>query len=289
MTYIIKRKLRSALGDKVNSSDMANLLQHTQANPIVPSTFQDSLTLNNLVVKRTNRIPYGTDKYPNEEAIRGQVQYDTAQILQAADAHRAGQRLTISNRVVIKLGFWLRKFGTPDGSYYFAIRKVSDDSIIVREAVDLADNLTTTITYKEHTFASPAVANEEVRIMVEYGGDGAGDAANLITTYRQNNDVRTGEDATYYQSSAYTDRTAQSDHAYQYTSIPHSAGYIWMGGSNFHGFDENSVEQTYIHTNDVDDTPVDGATTDPISSNWAFDNAVLINDNKILALLALRK
>jgi len=51
------------------------------------------------------------------------------------------------------------------------------------------------------------------------------------------------------------------------------AGYIWMEGSNFRGFDENAVERKYIHTNDVDDTAVDGATTDPISSNWAYDHA----------------
>ncbi len=50
------------------------------------------------------------------------------------------------------------------------------------------------------------------------------------------------------------------------------AGFIWMEGSNFRGFDENAVERKYIHTDDVDDTPVNGATTDPISSNWAFDH-----------------
>lgn len=50
------------------------------------------------------------------------------------------------------------------------------------------------------------------------------------------------------------------------------AGYIWMEGSNFRGFDQNAVERKYIHTNDVDDTAVNGATTDPISSNWAFDH-----------------
>lgn len=61
--YVVKRKLRSALGDKVDSSDMANLLQHTQSNPVNPSVFQDELTLNRLTVKHRNKIPVGTDKY----------------------------------------------------------------------------------------------------------------------------------------------------------------------------------------------------------------------------------
>jgi len=55
------------------------------------------------------------------------------------------------------------------------------------------------------------------------------------------------------------------------------AGYIWMEGSNLRGFDENAVKRTYIHTDDVDDTPADGATTDPISSNWAYDHAADID------------
>jgi len=147
-------------------------------------------------------------------ATEEQTQYDTALILQTTVSHRGGQRITISNRTVTKLGFWLRKYGNPPGSYYFSIRKVSDDSVIVSEAVGTADSLTTTITYTEHTFASPPYINEEVRILVEYT---SGNATNLITTYRQNDDVKASEDATYYQSGAYTDRTAQSDHAYIYT------------------------------------------------------------------------
>ena len=53
------------------------------------------------------------------------------------------------------------------------------------------------------------------------------------------------------------------------------AGYIWMEGSNFRGFDENAVERKYIHTNDVDDTAVNGEIEFPISSNWAYDH---VND-----------
>ena len=50
------------------------------------------------------------------------------------------------------------------------------------------------------------------------------------------------------------------------------AGYTWDESSNLRSFDENALERQYIHTDDVDDTPVNGATTDPVSSNWAFDH-----------------
>jgi len=151
-------------------------------------------------------------------ATEEQTQYDVADgyiIVGSGDYDRAGQRLTISSRTVTKLGFWLRKYGTPPGSYYFAIRKVSDDSIIVREAVDSADNLTETITYIEHTFASPPTINEEVRILVEYN---LGDASNMITTYRKMDDVKADEYSIYHSALGGYEGSSQAyDHAYRYT------------------------------------------------------------------------
>lgn len=63
MTYIVKRKFQGALGDNVDSQDMANILQHIQDNPVSPATFQDELTLNRLTVISRNKIPVGADKY----------------------------------------------------------------------------------------------------------------------------------------------------------------------------------------------------------------------------------
>lgn len=57
-------------------------------------------------------------------------------------------------------------------------------------------------------------------------------------------------------------------------SIQDQTAYIWMEGDNFRGFNANKVENKYVHTADVDDTPVYLATTDPISSNWAYDHGV---------------
>lgn len=66
MTYVIKRKFQGALGDDVESSDMASLVQHIQISTEgIGGLFlnYDTLTLNHLVVKTTNRIPCGTDRY----------------------------------------------------------------------------------------------------------------------------------------------------------------------------------------------------------------------------------
>ena len=67
MTYIIKRKFRGLLGDDVDNSQMATFIQHVQDSTAgivqtLPS-LMDNLTVNHLVVKKTMRIPFGTDKY----------------------------------------------------------------------------------------------------------------------------------------------------------------------------------------------------------------------------------
>ena len=39
---------------------------------------------------------------------------------------------------------------------------------------------------------------------------------------------------------------------------------------------------TILRTSDVDDTPVNGATTDPVSSNWAYDHAALASSSTVV-------
>ena len=62
MNYIIKRKFH--WGDK-NRSQMAAFVEHITNNPPGPLTDLelDTLTVNHLIVRKTNRIPFGTDKY----------------------------------------------------------------------------------------------------------------------------------------------------------------------------------------------------------------------------------
>lgn len=49
-----------------------------------------------------------------------------------------------------------------------------------------------------------------------------------------------------------------------------------------HFIDADGVEQLVVNESDVDDTPVDAATTAPVSSNWAYDHQVIGQHSEIL-------
>jgi len=178
-----------------------------------PTEAQDAVTLAYLLT-----FVHGYEPILGTEGTEEQTQYDKPLAFTSQQAYRGGQRLTISNRYVSKLGFWLRKYNSPPGSYYFAIRKVSDDSIIIREAVGLADDLPTTVTYIEHTFATPVLVNEEVRILVEYTTPST---TNVISSWYQYSDVKASEYRTYCNANlVYVDFSAVGhDHAYIYTHV----------------------------------------------------------------------
>ena len=70
------------------------------------------------------------------------------------------------------------------------------------------------------------------------------------------------------------------------------AGFYWVEDTDspvdrWHFIDSTGTEQTDLAVADVDDTPVNGATTAPVSSNWAYDQAVLDTGVKTLAYLGL--
>ena len=70
------------------------------------------------------------------------------------------------------------------------------------------------------------------------------------------------------------------------------AGFMWIEDidspvDRLHFIDSGGTEQADLAVSDVDDTPVNGATTAPVSSRWAYDQAVLDNVFKILAYLGL--
>ena len=156
-------------------------------------------------------------------ATEYQTQYDTALILDSAVATRVGQRVTIPNRKITKLGFWLRKYNNPSGNYSYVIRKVSNDDVLVNETVAAASSLTEIVTYVEHTFSSPPTVNEEVRLLVEFSGDSSPDI--MTTYYKATTSEKAGEYRCYYQDAAYVDFSANgSDHAYIYT-------YTGVGGT----------------------------------------------------------
>ncbi len=70
------------------------------------------------------------------------------------------------------------------------------------------------------------------------------------------------------------------------------SGFIWVEDTDtpvdrLHITTPGGIERTNLATADVDDAPVDGATTDPISSNWAYDYEQLWEDKKKIIYLGL--
>jgi len=50
------------------------------------------------------------------------------------------------------------------------------------------------------------------------------------------------------------------------------SGYIWIEDENQHLTDETGIERTQLNSTDVDNVPVSGAITEPISSEWAYEH-----------------
>lgn len=123
-----------------------------------------------------------------------------------------GQRLTIPNRSVTKLGFWLYKDGVPPGNVTFRIRKVLGDVLIAEKIWGLANDLPGILTYEEAELDIPVTVNEEVRIAPFIEG---GDAANHVHVAFKNGDVKGGELWTQF-SPPWGDN-ATRDGTYRYT------------------------------------------------------------------------
>lgn len=131
---------------------------------------------------------------------------------------QAGQRVTITNRIVSKLAFVLHKLGSPVGNVTFQILKVSDNSIIVQKVWGNAADLQTdgNEQLEEVEFTTPTFINEEVRLIVYYPED---DIENYrIELHYQNTDVKADELLTYRPTldSGWTD-AGDYDAAYRYT------------------------------------------------------------------------
>ncbi len=149
---------------------------------------------------------------PPEEKTEEQTQHNAYHEFGYSELKRRGQRLTISNRTITKLGFWLSKQGSPPGVITFAIYKVSNGSLIVEKLWGNANDLTTTPTYYEVAFDTPPLINEEVRIA-------AVDTESSTSSYPKfaniGADVKSGEVKTIYNIGVWTDY-ATRDAAYRY-------------------------------------------------------------------------
>lgn len=106
------------------------------------------------------------------------------QKLHAGTWIRIAQKLTVPNKTVCRVGYYIRKGGSPTGTAYARIRRVSDDGIIETSS-DTVDVSTLTAAFVWHYFTFDSLVDEEVRISLEYNG---GDAGNYIETYITNID-----------------------------------------------------------------------------------------------------
>lgn len=123
-----------------------------------------------------------------------------------------GQRLTISNRTITKLSFWLKHTGgaATGGTLTFLIRAL-DDSILVTKDWGNSDDVSTTPSWLEVTFGSPTYINEEVYIFVVNSG------SRLINIFDSEDDVKANEYMVSRSSGGgYTNYTG-SDFGYIYT------------------------------------------------------------------------
>lgn len=126
-------------------------------------------------------------------------------ILQDADRSlyslypRVGQKINIPNKTICRVDFYLKKYGSPTGTLYARIRKVSDDSIIETSPTTL-DVATLTTTFAWYSFAFNSLVNEEVRICVEFT---EGSSGNRVLVGLWSADVISGVRSYYYLATWY--------------------------------------------------------------------------------------
>ncbi len=150
---------------------------------------------------------------PPELEIEEQTQYSNAYLLNQAGFKRVAQKLTIPNRKLTKLAFYLHKEGNPTDPVTFAIRRVSDNSLIASKVWGNAADLPTVTTLEEVELDTPPVINEEVRIYAEYD---YGDGFNGVRISYQNSNVKENECISYQTTGDWSDSETR-DLAYCYT------------------------------------------------------------------------
>ncbi|MBA7528840.1 hypothetical protein ES705_21031 [subsurface metagenome] len=165
-------------------------------------------------------------KYEYETMGAGAVVYSIEQLCQDggevfgdANVSRAGQKLTIVNRKITHLGFWVWKLGSPTGDITFGIRRVSDDSLICSKVWGDASGLPDSYleaTYEEVEFDTPPTINEEVRVYAEFGNGNATDKAAL---HIRTTDVKGNEHLTFYSEGIWSDALTDRDARYRMKNL----------------------------------------------------------------------
>lgn len=124
------------------------------------------------------------------EYTEEQTQHNTDVSIKGTNAPTCGQKLTIPNRTITKLAFYIGKEGSPTGDVTFTIRKVTNGSIIVSKVWGDAADLPTELTWIEVEFDAPTLINEEVRMLIEHTGY---DDNNYIKSRLQSSNVKDNE------------------------------------------------------------------------------------------------
>ena len=282
MSLIAWRKLIAGLSKDAGSKDVYTTLSHMQGNIGVSGTpFFDSLTLNNLVVRTTNRIPFGSDKYNSSATLfQSYTTNDDDEKAIKGVGWGAQTFTTSSAHTITSVKLLLRRVGSP-GTVTVSIRGVS-----IAEKPTLPDLVSgstdgNTLTtdgageWREITFGAGVALDTSTKYAIVVRAI-SGDGSNNLR-WRDDNSSPTYTDGwwlTNNNSGADLNWTnvLGTDMMFEMWGMTPEESSIWNEDSNFHSIDANGIERLYIHTDDVDDTPVDAATTDPISSNWAFDH-----------------
>lgn len=148
---------------------------------------------------------------PPEEYTEEQTEEAYNMGLYASASLRATQKLNVPNRTIIRLSLKGFRVGTPPGTAYYRIRKVSDDSIIAEVSFDPASWNLSPAEWHEYDFDTPVTVNEEVRIGAEYN---LGVATDRISV-RFATDVKPDELFSFY-TAGWTDLSVR-DFTYIYT------------------------------------------------------------------------
>lgn len=149
-------------------------------------------------------------------ATEEQTQHNASDLLYSGSTVRAGQKLTITNRLISSLQFGLSKSGSPTGDVTFTIRRVSDDGVIASKVWGDAGSLTVVNTLYEAIFDTPVMVNEEVRILAEFSG---GDSSNYVLLSLKNSDVKANECYTRYASEWEDKSDYDTYYIYTYTKV----------------------------------------------------------------------
>ncbi len=107
---------------------------------------------------------------PPPEYTEEQTQYAFSMYLGLTGLHSGGQRLIIPNRLVSKLGFWLRKRDSPDGTISMEIYRKSDEALLISKLWGNAVDLQPVFTYEEAEFDAPTLIDDEVYIVATASG-----------------------------------------------------------------------------------------------------------------------